>query len=92
VTWGFIWLMFVLKIPIFMLLGIVWWAIKQEEDHSADAPPELVPARPHPPNMPRRVRPRGPHGDAAPLPSPPRVRPVVAIGREAIAHEPPSDR
>jgi hypothetical protein len=87
VTWGFIWLMFVLKIPILMLLGIVWWAIKQEHDPSADVPPESVPARPHPPRTPRHRRPRGPHGDASPLPAPPRVRPVVAIGRDATAHE-----
>jgi hypothetical protein len=74
VTWGFIWLMFVLKIPILMLLGIVWWAVKQEQDPAEDVPPQMVPARPHPPERPRRKRPRGPHGDAAVLPSPPRVR------------------
>src|SRR3954452_20087217 len=30
--WGFVWLMFILKIPIAMLLGIVWWAIKQTDE------------------------------------------------------------
>jgi hypothetical protein len=77
VTWGFIWLMFVLKIPILMLLGIVWWAVRQEHDPSEDVPPEKVPARPHPPERPKPIRPRGPHGDAAILPSPPRVRTTV---------------
>jgi hypothetical protein len=77
-TWGFIWLMFVLKIPILMLLGIVWWAVRQETDPAEDAPPpETVRARPHPPELPRRTRPRGPHGDSAALPSPPRVRTKV---------------
>ena len=81
-TWGFIWLMFVLKIPILMLLGIVWWAVRQEQDPAEDAPPaEAVRARPHPPEVPRRKRPRGPHGDSAVQPSPPRVR-TLACGRE----------
>ena len=30
--WGFIWLMFILKIPLIGLLYIVWWAIKQENN------------------------------------------------------------
>ena len=80
-TWGFIWLMFVLKIPIVMLLGIVWWAVHQEDNPAEDLPPEKVPARPHPPERSPHKRPRGPHGDAAILPSPPRVRPPVK-GRE----------
>ena len=81
-TWGFIWLMFVLKIPILMLLGIVWWAVKQTpEPDDEDAPLEPVRARPHPPQVPRRRRPRGPHGDAV-LPAPPRVRTTVARGRD----------
>jgi hypothetical protein len=82
VTWGFIWLMFVLKIPILMLLGIVWWAVRQTDETTDDVPPELVRARPHPPELPRHRRPRGPHGDEAILPAPPRVR-TVAKGRDA---------
>jgi len=35
-TWGFVWLMFILKIPILMLLGIVWWAIKAETNPAGD--------------------------------------------------------
>ena len=33
-TWGLIWLMFALKIPLAGLIYIVWWAIKQEPDES----------------------------------------------------------
>ena len=82
-TWGFLWLMFALKIPIVMLLGIVWWAVRQEVDPSEGLPPETekVPERPHPPELPRRTRPRGPHGSDVALPSPPRVR-TPAVGRE----------
>jgi hypothetical protein len=80
--WGFIWLMFILKIPIFGLFGIVWWAVRKTDEPAA--PPEDVKVRPHPhpPSRARRPRrPRGPHGDSVPLP-PPRVRKVTAIGRE----------
>jgi hypothetical protein len=85
VTWGFIWLMVVLKIPILMLLGIVWWAVRQGDDAPQDVPPEMARVRPHPPQLPPRKRPRGPHGDDLPLPSPPRVRSVVR-GRE-LSHD-----
>jgi hypothetical protein len=84
-TWGFIWLMFVLKIPILMLLGIVWWAVHQTDESVDDDPPEKVRVRPHPPELPPRRRPRGPHGEDAQLPSPPRVRTVVK-GRE-LSHD-----
>jgi len=87
-TWGFIWLMFVLKIPILMLFGIVWWAVHKTDEPAA--PPadamKVRPKRPHPPSRVRRPRrPRGPHGGAVPLP-PPRVRSVVAISREHVEH------
>jgi len=81
--WGFVWLMLVLKIPIAMLLYIVWWAIKQTDEEpasgSSDDGGSKVPAHPHGP-FPRPPR-RGPHGDAAPLP-PPRIRHVTARARE----------
>ena len=84
--WGFVWLMLVLKIPIAMLLYIVWWAIKQTDEEPASGSSEdggsKVPAHPRGP-IPRSPR-RGPHGDPAPL-SPPRVRPVNAKARE---HQP----
>jgi hypothetical protein len=84
----FIFLMVVLKIPIFMLLYIVWWAIRAtpEPEPVADEgggtckplaprPRQPGPAYPHKrPPLPRR------HGAPA-LPAPPRVRTVVARGR-----------
>ncbi len=92
-TWGFIWLMFILKIPIVGLLTIVWWAIRATDEPRAE---ERVPAepRPHPhrPRRPRHRRPRGPHGDPAALPSPPRVRPVTALGRDLTPRERRSGR
>jgi hypothetical protein len=92
-TWGFIWLMFVLKIPIIGLFSIVWWAVRQP---SEPAPPETARTepRPHPhrPDRPKRRRPRGPHGDPAALPAPPRVRPVTAIAPAIAAREHRSGR
>jgi hypothetical protein len=87
--WGFVWLMLVLKIPIAMLLYIVWWAVHQTDEEptsgeSGDGGSKL-PVHPHGPHgpFPRPPR-RGPHGDPAP-PSPPRVRTVNAKARE---HQP----
>jgi hypothetical protein len=82
-TWGFIWLMVLLKIPIGMLLWLVWWAIKQTPEEAEQNPVRddggtkvRHPRRP----FPRHPRTRGPHGD--PLPSAPaRVRTVVARAR-----------
>jgi hypothetical protein len=84
-TWGFVWLMFILKIPILMLLGIVWWAIKQEADPSADEGGGGIRRHRQPP-FPRWPKPRrrGPHG--APLPpSPQRVRTRVVARRSPVA-------
>jgi hypothetical protein len=80
VGWGFIWLMFILKIPIIALLGIVWWAVRAEPEESEDRDGGgdggiKRPRHPRKP-FPRRPR-RGPHGDPA-LPAPPRTRSVVA--------------
>jgi hypothetical protein len=86
VTWGFIWLMFVLKIPIVMLLTIVWWAVKQEpdtaEDERGDGGSRVEAHRPSP----RRPKPgrRGPHGDPV-IPSPPRMRAKTFRGRDRTA-------
>jgi hypothetical protein len=82
-TWGFLWLMLVLKIPIAALLYIVWWAIKQsdmEEIQPSDGNggTKVPPHQPHAGRNPRR---RGPHGDSV-VPSPPRVRTTVARSRE----------
>jgi hypothetical protein len=84
-TWTFIWLMFMLKIPIVALFLIVRWAVRQtpETEPGSDGGigPRPGPLHPHHPRsrLPRRPR-RGPHGDPAPV-SPSRVRTVVARGR-----------
>jgi len=84
----FIFLMVVLKLPIFALLTIVWWAIRAtpepepigDEDGGTKKPPAPRPRHPHPrPALPRHPR-RGPHGAPA-VPAPPRIRTVVARGR-----------
>ena len=73
--WAFIWLMVVLKIPIAMLLYLVWWAIKQ---HEPEAPVHDEDGGVKPPHRPRvpdhRPRRRGPHGGAGSA-TVPRVRP-----------------
>jgi hypothetical protein len=84
VTWGFLWLMFVLKIPIVALLWIVWWAIRAEpeteqEPKGGDGGTKH-PRHPRQP-FPRRPR-RGPHGDPA-LPAPQRTRSVVVRAKRA---------
>jgi hypothetical protein len=82
VTWGFLWLMLALKVPIAALIYIIWWAIKQkpEESPPSDDDGGQRHKLPHPREpFPRRPR-RGPHGDPAPS-SPPRVRTVRAKAR-----------
>ena len=80
--WTFVYLMFILKVPIIGAIWIVWWAVKQEPDPYTDERDDggnqrrrTHPRRP----FPKRPR-RGPHGDPA-LPSPPRVRTTVARAR-----------
>jgi hypothetical protein len=80
--WGFVWLMLVLKIPIAMLLYIVWWAIKQSDEPAPDASGEGGARAPVHPRRPLPSAPRrGPHGEPQ-LPAPPRTRTVVARSRE----------
>jgi hypothetical protein len=86
VTWGFVWLMLALKIPLIGLICIVWWAIKQEPEETPsssrdeDGGVKISRARAHPSKpFPRKPR-RGPHGDPAPLP-PARVRTTRARAR-----------
>jgi hypothetical protein len=82
-----LWLFLALKIPLLTLCWLVWWAIKQEpepdEQGTGDGGQRT---RPHPPpKLPHAPR-RGPHGDEAALPSPPRVRkPVPARARSTTA-------
>ena len=84
----FIFLMFVLKLPIFALFYIVWWAIHAtpepepvtDGEGGTSKPLAPRPRHPHPrPALPRTPR-RGPHGAPA-LPAPPRTRTVVARAR-----------
>ncbi|HEX2016796.1 MAG TPA: hypothetical protein VGN69_08885 [Solirubrobacteraceae bacterium] len=81
-SWTFIYLMFILKIPIVGLLWLVWWAIHQEPEEASvgdeDGGSKLRPRHPRP-RLPRSPR-RGPHGDPAPQP-PVRTRSVVARAR-----------
>jgi hypothetical protein len=83
-TWTFIWLMFLLKIPIVGLFLIVRWAIRQTPEVAPEQDggigPLQRPLNPHHPRsrLPRPPR-RGPHGD--PSPAPMRVRSVVSRQR-----------
>jgi hypothetical protein len=90
---AFIFLMVVLKIPIFALFYIVWWAIHAKpepepvtgEDGGTKRPIGPRPRHPHPrPALPRNPR-RGPHG-AQRVPAPPRTRTVVARARSLERH------
>ncbi|MFL5896277.1 MAG: hypothetical protein ACJ76Z_14340 [Thermoleophilaceae bacterium] len=78
-TWAFIWMMFVLKIPIAGLLWIVWRAIASTpEAAQGEAPLDSGggDGGPHPrPRVPRPPR-RGEHDLALPQP-PARVRAVA---------------
>ncbi len=81
-TWGFVWLMLALKIPLAALIYLVWWAVKQDPDQLPDSDDDggIKRHRNHPRKpFPRHPR-RGPHGDPAP-PSPARVRTVKARAR-----------
>jgi hypothetical protein len=90
-TWTFIWLMLLLKIPIGGMLWIVWWAIKKaDEEPVAERDPgdggSKLPLLPHRrPRVPRPYSPlhprRGPHAGARP-PAPRRTRTVVALARK----------
>jgi hypothetical protein len=82
VTWGFLWLMLALKVPLIGLLYIVWWAVKQkpEDPPAKDDDGGIKRERVHPRKpFPRHPR-RGPHGDPPPGP-PARVRTVRARAR-----------
>ena len=83
-TWGFVWLMLALKIPLIGLICIVWWAIKQEPDDTSQSKGDdgggIKRKHPHAHGPFRRPPRRGPHGDPAP-PPPARVRTVRARAR-----------
>ena len=74
-TWTFLFLMLALKIPIAMLLGLVWWAVHatpetETPDNGEGGSKRPLDPRPRSP-QPRPAR-RGPHGDTPPPPD--RVR------------------
>lgn len=80
----FIFLVLVLKIPVVLLLGIVWWAVHATPEtatgESGDGGSKR-PLSPHPRGpLPRPAR-RGPHGDRLPQ-APPRTRSVVGCSRD----------
>ncbi|HXE43921.1 MAG TPA: hypothetical protein VN635_01875 [Conexibacter sp.] len=80
---GFLFLMLALKIPLGMLLYLVWWAVRQTPDEEPEPQGEgdggsRVHRHPRRP-FPRRPR-RGPHGDPEPA-APPRVRTTIARAR-----------
>jgi hypothetical protein len=85
-TWTFIWLMFLLKIPIVALFLLVRWAVRAPEaapEQDGGIGPQSRPRHPHHPrSRPPRAPRRGPHGDPAPA-SPPRVRAVASRRRLA---------
>jgi hypothetical protein len=74
--WAIFWLAVVMKIPIGLLLWIVWWAIKDPPLPEAGPGPgggsDREP-RPHPRDWPPRPPRRGPHAKPSPG-SPQRVR------------------
>jgi hypothetical protein len=73
-AWGFVWIMIVLKIPLGMLLYIVWWAIHAEPEPVEGRDDDGGQRRDRGPrNQPPRPPRRGPHGDPA-APPPERVR------------------
>ena len=87
----FIFLMVVLKLPIFALFYIVWWAVHAEpepEPVTGDDGGTKRPINPRPrhprPVLPRNPR-RGPHG-AQRVPAPPRTRTVIARARSVERH------
>ena len=84
-TWGFLWLMLALKLPLAALIYLVWWAIKQEpedtsstdDDGGIKRQPRPHPRKPFPrPPAPRSRtatrRPRRPPACAPPAPAPAR--------------------
>ena len=92
-TFTFIYLMVILKIPILALLYIVWWAIHQDTD-TVDVPPAGSP-RPRTP-VPTRTRAGRSRASRAAARTaararlaPPRTRTVVARARRSSTDRPP---
>ena len=81
----FVWMFLVLKIPLVLLLVLVWHALKEPEP-LPEAGDDGGSRRPDPHRGPRVPRPprRGPHAGAPP-PAPDRVRTTIAT-RSASEH------
>ena len=82
--WGLVWMLLILKIPIFMIFYIIWWAVK---DPPQPAPADEKKGGSDRPRKPRPIAPahprRGPHGGAgdARIPPPARTRATPARTR-----------
>ena len=85
--WGIFWLAVIMKLPIALLLWIVWWAVKdpplpdagEGQGGGSDRQPP-----PHPRDRHPRPPRRGPHADPSPA-SPQRVR---AAGAKRLRPQP----
>jgi hypothetical protein len=82
-TWAIVLVILAMKIPIFGLIWLVWWAGRAP---ATDGPAEGVRSQPKPripePSLPLRPRRRGPHGGAATAPG--------GLGRPALPVRHPS--
>jgi hypothetical protein len=74
-VWAFVFMFVVLKIPLAMLLWVVWWAIREVPAEAEEQPRDDEGGGGSHRPRPRRPRPprRGPHGGPVPR-SPRRVR------------------
>jgi hypothetical protein len=75
VGWAFVWMMFVLKIPVAAALWLIWWAVREPpavEEERTDGDGGSRRHR-HPRGKPPRPPRRGPHAEPPPRP-PERVR------------------
>ena len=90
-TWTFIWLILLIKIPVGGMLWLIWWLIKQADkddpapDGGSDDGGSRLPNKPQRhPRAPRPYTPlhprRGPHTGARPS-TPRRTRTVLARAR-----------
>jgi hypothetical protein len=91
-AWTFVWLFFILKIPMVALFLLIRWAVREPSETAPDGDggigPRSRPLHPHHPRSRRGGRGgrgpilprRGPHGEPTPA-APPRVRTVLARGR-----------
>jgi hypothetical protein len=81
--WGFLWVMIALKIPLAMLLYIVWYAVRATPEPAGENGDGGIGRPQGPPNrIPPAPRRRGPHGDPT-LPAPPRTR-TPATSRDRV--------